>query len=224
VIGISRFIVDRHRLLGYFRDTPYAVIHNSLDLGIQDESPRERSLPLRVGFFGRIEAQKGITALVQAAMAVGPGKLELIVGGTGDAKLIDDLKAASSGLSIRFLGRIAPNEFFPLVDVLVVPSLWHEPLGRVVLEAYAWGRPVIVSNRGGLPEIVREGETGFVFDPGIPGGLAMILQRCVASPGKLLRMAAECRAYARSFSSEAIGSAYLHAYQSLVSSALGLAQ
>jgi len=63
------------------------------------------------------------------------------------------------------MGFMQPDEFFPLIDVLVQPSLLHETFGRTIIEAYAYGKPVLVSNRGGSFEIVDEKETGLIFDP-----------------------------------------------------------
>jgi len=50
-------------------------------------------------------------------------------------------------------------------DVVVVPSVWQEPFGRVALEALMCGTPVVASNRGGLGEIVQDGITGFIVEP-----------------------------------------------------------
>lgn len=51
--------------------------------------------------------------------------------------------------------------------MLVCPSLWNEPFGRVILDAYKSGLPVIASRIGALPEIVQEGKTGILVNPGV---------------------------------------------------------
>jgi glycosyltransferase involved in cell wall biosynthesis len=73
--------------------------------------------------------------------------------------------------NVRFLGFVNPDEVYRNVDVVVVPSLWEEPLGMIVPEAYMHGVPVIVSRRGGLPEMVEEGRTGLTYEPLEPGAL-----------------------------------------------------
>ena len=71
--------------------------------------------------------------------------------------------------AIRFLGRVDdPGRVLAEIDALVVPSVWEEPLSRTIFEAYGAGVPVIVSNRGGNPEAVDVGATGFVVDPEQP--------------------------------------------------------
>jgi glycosyltransferase involved in cell wall biosynthesis len=60
---------------------------------------------------------------------------------------------------------------------LIAPSIWWEPLGLIVHEAYDFARPVLVARSGGLTETVVEGETGFVHDPGDAAGLAQDVER-----------------------------------------------
>jgi glycosyltransferase involved in cell wall biosynthesis len=78
---------------------------------------------------------------------------------------------------VRFVGRVEPRDFYPQVDTVVVPSLWNEPLGMVVAEAFAFGKPVIGSRRGGIPEMIRDGENGLLFEPDEPGELIRCLRR-----------------------------------------------
>ena len=71
---------------------------------------------------------------------------------------------------IRFHGRFdapALGEVLKGIDVLVVPSVWYENTPFVILEALASSTPVIVSNLGGLAELVEEGKNGFLFDTGL---------------------------------------------------------
>ena len=60
-------------------------------------------------------------------------------------------------------------------DYLLVPSLWYENAPVAVIEAAAYGLGVIASRIGGMPELVREGRTGLLFEPGDAGGLASIM-------------------------------------------------
>jgi glycosyltransferase involved in cell wall biosynthesis len=62
------------------------------------------------------------------------------------------------------------------VDVVVVPSIWPETYSIVIREAFACGIPVIASRLGALPEGIRDGENGLLFEPGSTVGLAAILQ------------------------------------------------
>lgn len=81
------------------------------------------------------------------------------------------------------------------LDVLVVPSR-AEAWSRVVPQAFAAGRPVIASRVGGLPELVRDGETGLLVDPGEPKQLAQAMQRLATDPDLRQRLARAGRAFA----------------------------
>ena len=69
----------------------------------------------------------------------------------------------------------------------------------VVFEALAFGKPVIGSRRGGIPEMIREGENGLLFEPDAPGELVAALRRLAADPALRLRMAEAARASAQPF-------------------------
>jgi glycosyltransferase involved in cell wall biosynthesis len=71
-----------------------------------------------------------------------------------------------------------------------VPSTKPEPLGLVALEAAAAGKCVVASNAGGLPEIVRDGETGTLVPPGSPAALAAVLAELADEPGRRERLGA----------------------------------
>ena len=88
---------------------------------------------------------------------------------------------------------------------VVVPSVWYEVFGRVVAEAYAAGVPVIASRIGGLPELVRDGETGHLVDPGDPDDLARALLAQENDPMGSQTMGAAARSlYDEAFSPQVI--------------------
>src|SRR5690606_19821726 len=68
-----------------------------------------------------------------------------------------------------------PADFYTAIDVLVVPSLWEEPLGMVAVEGLANNLPVIASNRGGLRETIADGRNGILCDPERPDTLGHAL-------------------------------------------------
>ncbi|MBU2818033.1 glycosyltransferase family 4 protein, partial [Acidithiobacillus ferrooxidans] len=74
------------------------------------------------------------------------------------------------------------------VDIVVVPSLWQEPLGLVVAEALAFGKPVIASKRGGIPEMIKDGENGLLFEPNRPEDLQESLHRLGSDRAMRVRM------------------------------------
>jgi glycosyltransferase involved in cell wall biosynthesis len=114
---------------------------------------------------------------------------------------------------VRFLGFTRAEEFYRQLDVLVVPSLWHEPFGMVVIEAFAHGVPVVGSRRGGIPEIVGDGRTGLLFEPDAPGELRDALAALVADPGRAAEMRPRCLERARDFQPDAVIRSYRELYR-----------
>jgi glycosyltransferase involved in cell wall biosynthesis len=172
VVGVSRFTLERHLAAGYFQAARRAqVIYNGLPgrpfAGPRHEGPGR---PLQLGYVGHLIPQKGIRELVRQMGDWQSGQCELLVAGKG-AAAYEDMLRAEAPRNVRFLGFVDPDEVYRAIDLLVVPSLSHEALATTVLEAYMHGVPVIVSRRGGLPELVEEGRTGLTYEPLEPGAL-----------------------------------------------------
>jgi glycosyltransferase involved in cell wall biosynthesis len=92
--------------------------------------------------------------------------LKLKVAGTGP--LLNKLKDKSSG-NVEFLGFINGEELSTVIEnssFVVIPSEWYENNPLTLIEAYAHGKPVIGSKIGGIPEIIDEGKTGYIFNSG----------------------------------------------------------
>ena len=215
VIGVSRFILDRHLAFGLFANVQASVVHNGYEGSPWPPSGHERAPggPLRVGFLGGLVPIKGLERLVDAFLELAPRAAELWIGGAGEARYEAALKTRTASRDdVRWLGVVRPETFLPVLDVLAVPSLCHEALPRVVLEAFSHGVPVIAARRGGIPEMFR-GECGWLYEPDererLPAILAQILRgREVLGP---MRVAA--REAAREFSCEAMAEGYLAAYR-----------
>lgn len=180
VVGVSEYILARHLQAGYFREVPIQRIINNArdpaDLGITDTANRPPDGTFRIGFIGRLDPTKGIETLLHSFRAASLGSAELWIAGTGDTNYELRLQAHYSDPRIRFLGRVSPRDFYPNVDVIVVPSLWHDTFPGVVFEALAFGKPVIGSRRGGIPEIIQNGENGFLFEPDSPSELTNLIR------------------------------------------------
>lgn len=219
VVGISQFMLGRHLDDGCFGDARIRkVIHNAFGSDALGMAPaRVDGRRLRLGFLGRVHPSKGIEWLLESLTASDMADYTLEVGGDGDKSYVESLRAKYGSEKVRFLGFAKPRDLFSRVDLLVMPSLWNEPLGRVIFEAYAHGIPVVVSNRGGAPEIVEDGRTGYVFDPDEPRSLVEILKKVQASPQLLIDLQAGASRKASEFTREAIVRKYESAYSEVVS-------
>jgi glycosyltransferase involved in cell wall biosynthesis len=214
VAGISSYILTRHRSRGYFKKTQtQEIIYNAYQKKYAVHSCHAgEGKPLRLGYLGQLKPAKGIELLLQALVDLPVKDYELRLGGKGPEKFLYYLKNQYPIKNIRFLDFVDPETFFPGIDVLIVPSLWHEPLGRTILEAYAHGVPVITSDRGGIPEIVDVGKTGFIFNPDQPDSLVSIIVKIKNNPDLLCRMGTDAKKKSRAFLPENSLSQYMKIY------------
>jgi len=162
VVCISEYVSRTHRKFGFFDRTPTRVIYNPFLPHEHSESDASRvvagAAPV-FGFIGRIDPAKGLEMLIDAFSEVEREitGATLLIAGDGVSSYVEAVKAHQSSRrsNVRFLGKAKPDQFYRQIDILVVPSIWNEPLGRVVLEAFSYGLPVVVTPVGGLPEIAR---------------------------------------------------------------------
>jgi glycosyltransferase involved in cell wall biosynthesis len=135
--------------------------------------------PLRVGpgdyflYVGRLTPEKGVRTLLGAWDGA---DIPLVVAGNGD-RLPDLLPTAPR--AVEFRGQVPPEEVPGLIArarAVLVPSRGHEAFGRVVIEAYASGVPVVASRRGGLEELVQDGVTGLVVPAEDPAAWMIAVQ------------------------------------------------
>jgi glycosyltransferase involved in cell wall biosynthesis len=156
-----------------------------------------------VGFVGRIEPRKGVLDLIAAAPAIragSPGAEVVIVGDDPwDAfpDYLAQVRAARDVLHVPWHEN-APGLMRHL-DVLVVPS-HQEPFGTVISEAMAVGTPVVATRVGGLAEVVEDGVTGLLVEPGEPDALAAAVLEVL---GRRDAMSAAARQAARRFGADA---------------------
>ena len=152
-------------------------------------------------FVGRLLLHKGALQLVQA---VSPNTPLRMIGRPYDAAYFAQLQAAAQGKKVTFILEADDAELqrqYAGASVVLQPSLpldtpgvdTSELLGLVTLEAMASGKPVIVTRTASLPELVREGETGFIVPPNDPAALRSALEKLVAQPQLSLQMGAAAR-------------------------------
>lgn len=132
-------------------------------------------------YVGRLTPGKGILLLIKSFISLlSQGrKLKLIIIGEGFLRNKIEKMTIKINKHIKFAGQLPYHQTLDIIKkakVIVVPSLWEEPFGRVALEAISQGTTAVVTNRGGLPEIVEDKITGFIVNPSIRTIEAGILQ------------------------------------------------
>jgi glycosyltransferase involved in cell wall biosynthesis len=199
-----------------------SVIYNGIDPADFETAPAYASSQPYILGIGRLVPQKGFDILLRAFAQARLNGRKLIIAGEGGERAALEGLAGELGLSdrVEFFGRAdraAAASLFRGCDFFVLPSR-QEPLGIVNLEAMAAGKAVVAAKVGGVPEIVRDGETGLLFPPEDVPGLAGLLTR-LASDGTLRRELGE-RGYARvqDFTMPAAAGRYADIYKSLSSS------
>ncbi|NOY88988.1 MAG: glycosyltransferase family 4 protein [FCB group bacterium] len=218
IVGISKFILDRHLKFGYFHHANIKTyIYNPIN-GIEKIPLRQnrKNNIVTFGYIGLLAPSKGIEYLLKHFYQIDLKKARLLVFGRGITPAYEKyLKDHYQQDNIIFMGFKKTEEIYPLLDVIVVPSLWEEPFGRIVPEAYVYGLPVIVSKRGGLPEIVDEGITGYIFDPDRENDFEKKLKLFLEDKELLNRLSENCLKKAREFSVEKVVEKYIDVYRRL---------
>ncbi|MGZ5050860.1 MAG: glycosyltransferase family 4 protein [Methylobacter sp.] len=210
----SRFYLDKLVEWGWPRER-FVHIPNFVD--IQAHRPGG-DVGRAFIYFGRLGPEKGLGTLVRAAAL---SKLPVWVVGTGPEQ--DALKQLASELAadVRFFGYQAGESLHELVRsarAVVLPSEWYENAPMSVMEAYALERPVLGANIGGIPEMIRTGETGDVFASGNAADLAELMTRYAAyADGRILAMGRAGRVWAtEEFTAERYRERMLDLYGSLI--------
>jgi len=141
---------------------------------------KNKSKELRFGYLGTISSLKNVVNLIRAFLRT-KGLASLAIHGFGDPCSIAQIYENISDQRIQYYGGYEPErlpELFSSIDLLVVPS-WTESYCLTVREALSADIPVIAANTGGIPEIVRDGVNGFLFNPADIEQLTSIMQKLI---------------------------------------------
>ena len=141
-------------------------------------------------FVGRLSAEKGIQVLADAAAHV-PG-VRVVVAGSGPEAQV--LEGASGIDALGALDGEAVRERMSGASALILPSIWYENFPRTLVEAMGCALPVIASRLGALAELVEDGVTGLLFEPGNAADLAEKMRWALAHPEAMAAMGAAARA------------------------------
>ncbi len=193
VIAVSAGM--RADILRHFDADParVVVIHNGIDPDRFRRTERRDALdrfgvqPPYVLFVGRITDQKGIFHLLEAAKSLPVGVQVVLCASAPDTPEIEERlsRAVPAHPNVRWINEMVPVgvviQLYSHAAVFACPSV-YEPFGLINLEAMACETPVVASGVGGILEVVEDGKTGLLVEPGRPGELAATLARVLANP------------------------------------------
>jgi len=146
-------------------------------------------------FIGRLGEEKGLRTLIEAWRWLPDIPLK-VIGDGPDASAFKTLVSSLKIRNIEFLGYLPHNKSMDILDnarFLVMPSIWYETFGLVIVEAFSHYKPVIASNLGAMAELVTEARTGLLFEPGNAEDLARKVQWLWNNPEECLRLGLNAR-------------------------------
>lgn len=213
VASNSRFVLDRHRALGYFPAAPGTVIYNVVDLGQHALMAHPPGEELVFGFIGRIEPEKGIQVVLKAVELLPNAGWKLRIAGRGLAAHERSLRASCGSERVEWLGFVDQKDFFATIDVCLVSSLWPEPLPRVLLESISAGRATICSTAGGIPEISGMSALIGSYEPHDHRRLAELMTDAIAQAPRWKQPHAMRADLTERFSPGVVATRYLDLYE-----------
>ena len=169
-------------------------------------------------FVGRLSSEKGLGTLLSAWEQLGP-EIELRVVGDGpEGPFVESVADRLPG--VTWLGRQPLERVYELMGearMVVFPSEWFETFGRVAMESFAVGTPVVAADLGAVAELVDHGRTGLRFRPGDPASLVEQVRWALAHPDEWRAMRGEARrTFEARFTADANHAALLSIYDRAV--------
>jgi len=186
LVSVSRKTLELHRDSGAFNGVPSHVVFNlSGQFDRQNLPAASQSRDQLVfGFIGVFEPKKGLEILLRATEKVRHKNWRLDIAGYGEASYEEQLRGIRSDPRICWLGFTSAQEFLAGINVVVIPSLWPEPLPYVCMEALQAGKGMICADSGGIPEMCHLASRVIVVPPGDVGALANAMDNALGEPAK----------------------------------------
>jgi starch synthase len=219
IIAVSSNV--KEELVSHYDVAPDRVhiIHNGVEIPANNQDVEKKSLILYVG---RQTAHKGISYLLRAfeKFARNQSKYRLVIVGERleggvDASLVRLAERLGISGAVEFKGRLTDRQVWKMMreaTCFVLPSL-AESFGLAVLEAMAVRTPVIATNVGGIPDLVKDGRNGLLVPPADPEALAESMERITSNPRLRRTLANEGRRTASRFTWERVAEKTLKVYE-----------
>lgn len=190
VICPSRFLRDRLAQYEDLRDK-LLVMHNFVDKeDMQEEGdPQKETSGRYVLYFGRFCQEKGVGTLLQVCRSL--PQIPFVFAGSGPME--EEVNAVKNVENRGFVSGEALYRLIAEAAFCVVPSEWYENCPFSVMESQIYGTPVLVSAIGGIPELVKDGETGELFTPGNVDELREKTEKLWKDRERLGRYTENCR-------------------------------
>lgn len=221
VTAPSAIVLNTLKRDGYFKESLWKVVPNATEfneesvLKICKQRQEISRFAPRFVFLGSLIQVKGIQWLIESFRKLENSDVKLYIAGKGE---LEDYvkKAAKQDSRIQFVGFLDENkvdELLKKTDILIAPSIWEEPFGRIVLDAYKHAMPVIVSDYGALPTLVEEGKTGLVVNSKESDSLENAMRYFIMNPEKIAEFSKYSAEKIKEFSLDVQYRLFLDTYQ-----------
>jgi len=139
------------------------------------------------GYIGAIVPNKGIIYLLNQLQKLESNKYLIIIAGRGEDSFLTQVNSSikKDKINAQLVGYMNPKEFFSKINILIVPSLWNDTLPTVITESLSIGVPVIGSNRGGIPELIKDKINGYIINPD-DDSLSILLRKIIVNPKHMI--------------------------------------
>jgi glycosyltransferase involved in cell wall biosynthesis len=195
-IALTGFTTEKMIESGLTTSDKISILGNFLSETLHEPGSFQTRSPYVV-YLGRLSPEKGIDTIIRAMSGVPDLELKI----AGDGPQDGEIRALSQKLGltrITFLGKVSGKNKWDLLrnaTAAVVPSVWFENFPITILESMAVGTPVVASDIGGLPYIIRNSFNGLLFKPGSPDNLREKLLWISDNPKEVLTMGKNCIKY-----------------------------
>jgi glycosyltransferase involved in cell wall biosynthesis len=171
------------------------ILHNAIDTNdLKNYRTKKKSAGIKkLLFVGRIERTKGIYEILEAMKELKSEKIELLIMGPfqdNEKKIRSLCKKYEIENKVKFLGMIVGKRrymYFNEADVFILPS-YYEGLPLTIIEAMAFGLPVVATKVGAIPEVIKENINGFLIEPKNSQALLNTLRSLLLSPAVLKKI------------------------------------
>ena len=201
VTSPSQFVIDKLKKDGFFK----RIETMKLPLGIEpleDEKIEKDYKTIDILFVGRLNKCKGLDILINAFNKLKHNNIKLHIVGEGQNKE-ESKKNAASNPNITFYGFVPEPELIELykkANIVVIPSIWYEVFGIVIIESFKYKTPVIGSDIGGISELIENGQNGLLFEAGNVDELKKALDSLIENPLELKRLSDNTFKYVNRYS------------------------
>jgi glycosyltransferase involved in cell wall biosynthesis len=210
VVGNSSHTLQAHLQENYFQNANSSVISGGLDDSYLYHSGKKDALNC-IGYIGQIIPSKGVEDILKLAVQTNS---TVRIAGNHDGEYASRLvEKYSIYPNITWLGHVDALEFYSSIDILVVTSIWAEPLPRVIYEAMSQGVAVLATDVGGNPEIMTGDLSAFLYSP---GDIEMLVKKYNMLRNMMTNeFSSRLIVESRKYSSENVSDKYLEIYKEL---------